>query len=437
MERKHISEAIERWLQNHKEEAVSLVQSLVQIPSVNHPPIGNEFEYQQYFANHLQALGAQVDQYDLRDVPGLIEHPQYMDGRKYDNRPNVIGRFVGSAADSATAQGRSLLFSGHADTVYEGVESWTYPPFSGTIADGKLYGRGAYDMKGGMAAALMAIRCVRELCIPLSGDIWVESVVDEEHGGANGTLAGRLRGPAQSMAIIPEPSNLDMYTAHYGGGIWKATFEGKSGIGFAGEVLISALDATIAFANVLQEFIVEYRKNNPPPSPWSSDQDAGLMITRLISGDVHRELMEKLPATGEVQFWIEGFPGMTGERIIADLLHFMDTRLEVYPILQHCRPEITPLIRYLQSSETASTKDSEQFLNLAGQIGERLRKQAITRKGAPFACDAFMFNLHSDTPAVVLGPAGGNAHAADEYLDVESYYTLIQWYAEMIIDWCS
>lgn len=448
MDRKQISEAIERWLQSNKKEAISLVQSLVRIPSVNHPPQGNELAYQQFFAETMISMGAEVELYELSSVPSLTDHPAYMSGRNYEHRPNVIGCFKGSQADSHIKDGsdlndghgadgrRSLLFSGHADTVYEGVEQWTHPPFDGTVVDGKLYGRGAYDMKGGMAASLMAIQCLQDLGVPLAGDVWVESVVDEEHGGANGTLAGRLRGPAQSMAIIPEPSNLELYTAHLGGGIWKATFEGKSGIGFAGEVLISALDATIAFANVLQQFIEEYRRQNPPPLPWTADQEAGLMITRLISGDVHRELMEKLPATGEIQFWIEGFPGMTGDRIISELLSFMDTKLEQYPILQHCRPVITPLIRYLEASETAPSKDSEELLYIVGQTGERIRNQSIKKKGAPFACDGFLFNLHSETPAVILGPAGGNAHAADEFLDVDSYCTLIRWYAEMIIDWC-
>ncbi|MNI60876.1 acetylornithine deacetylase [compost metagenome] len=56
--------------------------------------------------------------------------------------------------------------------------------------------------------------------------------------------------------------------------------------------------------------------------------------------------------------------------------------------------------------------------------------------GSPFACDGFMFNLYSQTPALVLGPSGGNAHAADEFLDLNSYEQLIQWYAQIIVDWC-
>ncbi|MCU6712170.1 M20/M25/M40 family metallo-hydrolase [Paenibacillus sp. J5C_2022] len=428
--RQEWSRQIESWVRSNREEAYRLASELVRIPSVNHPPKGNEGDYQRFFAEWMVDAGAIVDSYELSEVAGLTEHRAYMPGRDYENRPNVAGCFFGKG------EGRSLLFSGHADTVYEGDEKWSHSPFSGTVEDGKLYGRGSYDMKGGMAAALMAVKCLSDLGLPVAGKVYIESVVDEEHGGANGSLAARLRGPQADMAIIPEPSNLKLYPAHIGGGIWRAVFQGKSGIGFAGEELVSALEATLEFANMLRDFGAYRKERMTVPHWWEGGRLPEVTLLTMFSGDINRLIQEKLPASGALTFWIEGFPGTTGEEIMNELQAFYDARRDQYPLLGTCWPEITPLIRYLEGSEMEQSLKTDEFLTLVGKIGENLGGAAVPVEGSPFACDAFMFNLYSDTPALVLGPGGANAHAADEYMDLASYTQLIQWYAEIIVDWC-
>lgn len=432
MDRQKLSGRVASWIETQKGDSAALAAELVRIPSVNHPPVGNEAAYQSFFAERLASLGAEVTVYELDSVPGLQEHPAYMNTRIYKDRPNVHGLFKGSG------QGRSLVFSGHADTVYEGVEPWQDGPFSGAIRDGKLFGRGSYDMKGGMAAALEAVRCLRDLGVRLSGDVYIESVVDEEHGGANGTLAGRLMGVNPDMAIIPEPTNLIPYPAHLGGGIWKAEFSGKSGIGFNGEELISALDATVAFARLLQKFKQRLNEQVPVHPLWQhTDRGIDVAVLSIVSGDTNRELQEKLPADGKLNFWIEGYPGMTPEQTLSMLEAFYESELPNYPILGKCRPVITPLIRYLSGSEMPAGPKTDALLESVRRTGAvALGREPGQGQGSPFACDGFMFNLHSPTPALVLGPAGANAHAADEYMDLDSYYALIRWYAELMIDWC-
>ncbi|MDF2723522.1 MAG: yodQ 1 [Paenibacillus sp.] len=432
MDRSLISQKIGAWMEANKAEASALASKLVQIYSVNHPPNGSEAEYQAYFADQLRALGADVSVYALDDVPGLKEHPAYMNTRNYAGRPNVHGQFAGSGA------GRSIVFSGHADTVYEGVEPWQDGPFSGTIRDGKLFGRGSYDMKGGMAAALEAVRCLQQLGIRLGGTVYIESVVDEEHGGANGTLAGRLMGINPDMAIIPEPTNLIPYPGHLGGGIWKAEFSGKSGIGFNGEELVSALDATVAFAMLINKFKVRLNELVPKHPLWShTDRGIDAIVLSILSGDTKRELQEKLPADGKLNFWIEGYPGMTDKQILDMLQEFYESELPNFPILAKCRPVITPLIRYLSGSVMPEGELTDQFIETVRSTGATVMgREPGKNQGSPFACDGFMFNLHSPTPALVLGPSGANAHAADEQMDLDSYYTLIRWYAEIMVDWC-
>jgi acetylornithine deacetylase len=116
---------------------------------------------------------------------------------------------------------------------------------------------------------------------------------------------------------------------------------------------------------------------------------------------------------------------------------YVKSRSSDYPSLARCRREIVPLIRYLDASAIRPGPEGEAFVKTVMKAGEHaLGRQPEEPCGAPFACDGFMFNLHSPTPALVLGPSGGNAHAPDEFLDLESYLQLIRWYAEIAVEWC-
>ena len=109
-------------------------------------------------------------------------HPAWWPGRDYANRPNVTSQIDGKG------EGRSLLLSGHIDTVPLGTTDWSYDPFGAVVEDGKLYGLGSFDMKGGVAALLSAVRVIKELDIPLAGDLIAETVVDEHRDTALGSF---------------------------------------------------------------------------------------------------------------------------------------------------------------------------------------------------------------------------------------------------------
>ena len=135
---------------------VQTIAELVQIPSENTPPIGAELGCQQYVHERLRRLGLQSELYDIQSVPGLTAHPAFRHTRDYRNRPNVAAVWQG------TGGGRSLLLSGHIDTVPRGSAYWNYDPFGATIKGNRLYGLGANDMKGGIAAMLVAVESLRE-----------------------------------------------------------------------------------------------------------------------------------------------------------------------------------------------------------------------------------------------------------------------------------
>ena len=127
-------------------EVVKFCQDLVRIKSVNPP--GDELEAAEYVASTLKKIGLDVE---------VIKHSP--------SRGSVLARLKGSR------QMPALLYNGHLDTVPVGAEKWTHEPFSGEIAEGKVWGRGASDMKGGLAAMMAAVKTLAEAKVPLQGDL--------------------------------------------------------------------------------------------------------------------------------------------------------------------------------------------------------------------------------------------------------------------------
>src|SRR5579859_2718817 len=125
------------YVDSHRARLVEIIRDLVRIPSENMPPVGNEEACQKYVAGYLEGQGLETELYYFRDVKGLKEHPLfYYEERKYGNRPNVDARREGRGG------GRSLVLSGHIDTVPKGTQPWTRDPFGGEVEGNLLYGRG-------------------------------------------------------------------------------------------------------------------------------------------------------------------------------------------------------------------------------------------------------------------------------------------------------
>src|SRR5690606_4415899 len=171
---------------------------------------GNEKEVQENVAQFLTNLDLDVDVWEL-DGERLQKHPYFYSNRvAFENSPNVVGVLKG------TGGGKSIILNGHVDVVPEGDHNqWEIGPYSGEIVDGKMYGRGATDMKGGNASLMIALDAIKSLGICLKGDVIFQSVVEEESGGA-GTLDAVLKGYKADAAIIPEPTNMKIFPKQQG-----------------------------------------------------------------------------------------------------------------------------------------------------------------------------------------------------------------------------
>ena len=194
-------------LQDKRVEVIDLARKLVQYPTVLKPPNGNEGECQAFVADWLGTFCDEVDVFELPEAAGFLEHPAHWKYNDYAGRPDVVGILKGLGS------GPSLLFNGHVDVVPEDPLPWNHPPFNAEIENGRIYGRGAADCKGGLAASMMAAKIIKDSGIRLNGDVIIQSVVGEEYAGANGTLAAVIRGHTADAGISVEPSGMDLGTS--------------------------------------------------------------------------------------------------------------------------------------------------------------------------------------------------------------------------------
>lgn len=227
-----INEKINSWLDENEEKMVERLKQLVQRKSTQ----GNEKKVQEVVASYLMEIGLEVDMWDL-DSGRLTKHPYFYSNRTtFVNSPNVVGVLKG------TGGGKSIILNGHIDVVPEGDRTqWNDHPYSGTIIEGKMYGRGATDMKGGNIALLMAIEAIQSIGLRLKGDVIFQSVVEEESGGA-GTLDAILKGYQADAAIIPEPTNMKIFPKQQGSKWFRLTVKGRTAHGGTPYLGVSAID---------------------------------------------------------------------------------------------------------------------------------------------------------------------------------------------------
>ena len=201
----------------------SFLQQLVQSPSLP----GEEQAAQHLFAAKLRELRCDV-QILKSEISELHNHPAFSDdGVSFAERLNVVGVWSVSRPRAETT-GRSLILNGHMDVVPVGdLALWQYPPWSGTVENGRLHGRGACDMKAGLAAAVFAVEALRNLRFEPDGPVLLESVIGEESGGV-GTLTTLVRGIRADGAVLMEPTRLRSCPVHAGALSFRITVSGRA-----------------------------------------------------------------------------------------------------------------------------------------------------------------------------------------------------------------
>ncbi len=250
--------ALLKRIEDKRDELVSLTQQLIRIPTINPP--GDAYEACAHFlGERLAARGFQVEYVRAHGAPGDSDaHP----------RVNVVARRPGSG------QGPCVHFNGHIDVVEVG-SGWTVDPFAGVVKAGRVYGRGSCDMKGGIAASVIACEALIESGIDLPGAIEISGTVDEESGGFSGVghlcRQGYFSRPRVDHVIIPEPLGVDRVCLGHRG-VWWAEVQTHGRIAHGSMPFLgdSAISHMVAFLHLLDTQLqprLQTRRTAEPVEP--------------------------------------------------------------------------------------------------------------------------------------------------------------------------
>jgi acetylornithine deacetylase len=422
-----VQEQVADYVERRRDRLFQLIGDLVRQPSENKPPVGNEGACQQYAASVLRAAGWEPQLYELDQVPGLREHPSFFGGRDYAGRPNLGARRPGAGG------GRSLILSGHIDTVPRGTQPWTRDAFGGAIEGNRLFGRGSNDMKAGIGINLFCAEAIHDLEVSLAGDLTIEAVVDEEFGGVNGTLAGRLNGFLADAAVITEPSFLRVCAAQRGGRTAHITFRGAGGVLSEGAYPAGVIEQVTHFLGTLPRFAEQRRACARPHPLYAHHPDpVPVSVTKIFTAPWGTGEPITTPEECKVELYWQLMPGETRADVEREFHAWFEQMMAAAPGLFRDRPEVVFPIRWLPGS---AIDPAQPIVTELAACAARVLGEVPPVVGIEGPCDLYMFHEFG-VPAVLWGPRGGNTHAADEYVELDSVVAAAKALLLFICQWC-
>ena len=407
-------------IEERREEIIGFLKELVSYPSVT----GDEHDIQQFVSATLRSMGLEVREWEP-DHEALKKHPAYIPvERGYEDRPNVVGVRRG------TGGGRSLLFNGHVDVIPPGpMDKWSCSPWSGEIRDNRLYGRGASDMKSGLAAMTMAMDALIRAGVDLKGDVLLEYTVDEELSG-NGTLACVMEGYKADAGICCETSSLHVQPACIGRIWFEIGITGKpAGIQrrFEG---VSAIEKGYAVARAVSN--LEAIRIHDVRHPLYPDNLSSLpcMVTVFESGSFPSAFPDSCLLKGS----IASLPGERTEAVKQQLLDHLGLFARTDPWLRDHPPEVTFKGYCGDSAEIPADHPIVTTLTQRMQSVTGKRPPVTGRQGA---ADTRYLIQYGETPTVIFGPGPTEQmHATDEWVDLDDLIVGTKALALTIMDWC-
>jgi acetylornithine deacetylase len=415
-----LRERIHEWITLHREAGTALLQQMVRMASTQ----GNEKEVQLLVADQLRGLRMDVDMWEP-DGEELAGHPYFCSPRsRFAGSPNVVGVRKG------TGGGRSILLNGHVDVVPEGQRNqWAHDPYSGEVVDGKLYGRGSTDMKGGNTALLLALGAIQGLGLKLKGDVIFQSVVEEESGGA-GTLAAILRGYRADAALIPEPTNFRIFPKQQGSMWFRIEVKGRSAHGGTRYEGVSAIEKSI---KVVQHILaLEKERNARITDPLYASNPIPIPINLgVIQGG-------NWPSSVPDTVKLEGRMGVAPEEKLQDAKEEMLRWLEQLKDVDLWFAEHPPDLAWFGAQWVPGSVDPEHPLMQVLMEQFRAVKQVEpVIEASPWGTDGGLLTQLGDTPCIVFGPGITQvAHYPNEHIVLEDVFVAAEIIALTLIAWC-
>lgn len=398
---------------------VNWATEIVRFPTLS----GQEQEAQAYVQAQLQALD--FDQIDVwePDFNELKGHEAFSTSRTdFKGSSNVVGIKQGQGG------GRSLILNSHIDVVPEGDHrQWTHSPFGGIVDKGRIFGRGISDMKGTKAAMFTVLKAFKELGLHLRGDLILQSVIEEESGGA-GSLACSLRGYRADAAIIPEPSGFSICPAQQGATWFRVRVPGLSAHGGQRYMGVSAIENFVQlFPAVLD---VEAELNSRYANPLYADVPIPFTINvgTVRSGGWPSTVPEEVLFEGRMGVP----PGLSLKAARAWLEKGLAEAAGKDPWLVEHPPQVEWWGAFWGSAQIEAT---HPIVRAAERAFSSIRGEAPQIAGTPWGTDARMLTELAQTPTLIFGP-GVKAHCPDESLAIADLHSYAKMLALILIDWC-
>ncbi|SHE28228.1 acetylornithine deacetylase [Tissierella praeacuta DSM 18095] len=412
-------------LEENKNKYISRLADLVAIDTrdIGHGIDGGlEKEGQDYLINMFNNMGATVvkDQVTEEVIQKSIkEFKEGNPGHNYDNRYNVYATFKGNG-------GKSIMFNGHVDTMPPGdINMWDTPPHEPTIKNGKMYGLGVCDMKGGLVASAMAVELLKDAGISLPGDVIITSVIDEE-GGGNGSIAAAMNGQKADAVVVCEPTNYELIAAHMGFIFFKVEIEGlavHSGSKWLG---VSAIEKAIKLMAAIDElehrWLMKY-KHTLLPAPTSN-------VGVIEGGTAGSTVADYCSFSTCVHY----LPEMNHDEVVKEYTNAIYRCCEGDEWLKDHKPNIS----IYQAGGSFEMNLDHLFVDSFKRSFERATGKELKIVGSPAGCDSRIWKNIAGAPTLQYGPGRqAQCHAVNEYIELEQYLDSILIYAQLIIDWCN
>ncbi len=378
------------------DQLLAFLQNLININSVNpslSPDGKGEEDIAFFIGNFLKSFGLWVE------YEPLGKH-----------RMNVIGTLKG------TGGGKTLLLNGHTDTV--SVEGMDIPPFEAEYRDGKVYGRGAHDMKGGIAAMIMAVKAVVDAGVQLKGDVILACVADEEYT-SKGTesLVKKLTADA---AVLVEPSELALTIAHKGFAWTKVEITGKAAHGSLHQEGIDAILKAAKFLCAVEELEKKVLPQKKHPLLGRPSIHAS-----LITGGKE---ISTYPDKCIVELERRTIPGENRDTVVGEMDALLDKlRADDRDFKAH-------LDVYFQRPPLEISRD-ETIVKCIDDAFRKVMEKAPEYTAAGHWMDSAIMEAEG-IPTVIFGPKGHGAHAAVEYIEFDSVVSTAKVLEQTILDFC-
>ncbi len=385
--------------------------------------LGNEASVLAVVESELKTLGFKYQRVPI-DPEALSSHPGFAPVPwGYEGRHNVV---AGRPADGEG--GRSALFNGHLDVVSaEPLGRWERSPFDPFEKDGWLYGRGAGDMKAGVAAMIYAAHAVNAAGLGLKAPVTLETVIEEECTG-NGALACRAAGFDADAVLIPEPFGPTILTSQVGVAWFKVVLDGVSSHVLNTGAGINAIEKCYPLIAALRK--LEDELNREKPADFAhSPHPANLNIGVIRGGD----WPSTVPAWAEFECRVGFLPGVRFEEVREKVTNCIEQAAAQDPWLTKNPPKVE---FFGFRSEGHSMDRNQPAFELLSACQEELSGRPAEAFAATCTTDLRSFVHFGRGQATCFGPVAENIHGADERVNIESIIHTARAYALFLARWC-